>query len=438
MILTGKVRSGFSLTELMLALLITLVIGTGLMATFKSINASTSDSIRANDITTSLKSLSNQLRYDFSNAGRGLTDLSLYNIQYQFMNDFNSEANAGKNFYGITDHTREADGTSSITLQWFDYEINRGPESITPTFLFSFTNPAVTNPLDAGNLHSNSVAALNAVQEGDIFLVYSIAPMLTSNTSQYLRDEATKPAPWNNPALGPNTTVGNNAVLVQASVVGALTPPADSSLQNARAVTFGAVAGTVFSNNFPGGGLTRDMDPSAMLTNAPALTLANLSVDGSGAITQPQFLARKLGNSGNFHRVTYYVDTAASGMKTLMRQHNNDDPEVIAVNINDFQISLGFDVDPSIAPADVLLADQNGSVNANLTQPDSFWIEDSTGFPGGADNYHIFVGRHAIAAKISFTQSSLTDSWTGGPSQPVTRSFEQQFRVNSFLPMPYM
>lgn len=438
MILTGKVRSGFSLTELMLALLLTVIIGTGLMVTFKSIRAATSDSIRANGITTSLKSLSNQLRYDFSNAGRGFTDLSLYNIQYQFMNDFINEPNAGKNFYGITDHTREADGNSAITLQWFDYEINRGPTSITPTFLFSFANPGVTNPLDAGNLHSNSVNALTDVQEGDIFLVYSIAPMLTSNTSQYLRDEATKPAPWNNPALNPNTTVGNNAVLVQANAVGAITPPADSSLQNARAVTFGAVAGTVFNNNFPGGGLTRGMDPSATLTNAAALTLANLSVDGSGAITQPQFLARKLGNSNNFHRVTYYVETAPSGRKTLMRQHNNDDPEVIAVNIDNFQISLGFDVDPSIAPADVLLADQNGSVNANVNEPDSFWIEDGTAYPGSLEDYHIFVGRHAIAAKVSFTQSSLTDSWTGGPSQPVQRSFEQQFRVNSFLPMPYM
>ncbi len=438
MFLTGKVRSGFSLTELMLALLLTLIIGTGLMVTFKSIRSTTSDSIRANDITTSLKSLSNQLRYDFSNAGRGFTDLSLYNIQYQFMNDFINEPNVGKNFHGITDHTREADGNSAITLQWFDYEINRGAESITPTFVFSFANPAVTNPLDAGSLHSNNVNALNGVQEGDIFLVYSIAPMLTSNTSQYLRDEASKPAPWNNPALGPSTTVGNNAVLVQVNAVGAITPPATSSLQNERAVTFGAVAGTIFSNNFPGGGLTRGMDPAVTLTNASALTDASLAISSNGAVTSPQFLARKLGNSNNFHRVTYYVETAASGRKTLMRQHNNDDPEVIAINIDNFQISLGFDVDPAIAPANVLLADQNGSVNANISEPDSYWIEDSSAYPNGLDDYHVFVGRHAVAAKVSFTQSSLTDSWTGGPSQPVQRSFEQQFRINSFLPMPYM
>ncbi|CAM2005897.1 hypothetical protein [Acanthopleuribacter pedis] len=438
MILKGKVRLGFSLTELMLALLLTLIISSGLVATFRSIRSTTADSARTNSITTSLKSLSNQMRYDFLNAGKGLSDLSIYNVQYEFVPAFENEVNNGKFMYGVTDHIVDANGDSNITLQWFDYEVNRGMGSITPTFLFSFDDPNNSNPLTGGTIHSNNTGALDAVQEGDIFLVYNIQPMLTSNTSQYLRDEPTKPAPWNNANLQPDNGVGNNAVLVQVTNAGGRVAPADSSLQHSVPLTFGLVDGGVFTNNYPGGGLRRDMNGAAVITNAPALTLANLSVNGTGAITEPHFLARKLGNSSNFHRVTYYVETAPDGTRTLMREHNSDAPEVIATNINRFEVELGFDVNPATAPVNVLLADQNGSVSAVTSDPDAFWLASADAYPGSAEDYHVFTGRHAIAARVSFSLETQTETASLGAARRLERGFEQQFRINSFLPMPYM
>lgn len=438
MILTGKVRLGFSLTELMLALLLTVIITTGMVATFRSIRTTTADSARTNSITTSLKSLSNQMRQDFSNSGKGLTDLSLYNVQYQFMPGFNNEANNGQFLYGVTDHDLDGSGNSSITIQWFDYEVNRGMNSITPSFLFSFDDPNNPNPLTGGAIHSNNTAALDSVQPGDIFLVYNIQPMLTSNTSQYTRDEPDKPAPWNNENLQPENNVGNNAIVVQVTEVGARVAPGNSSLQHSVPLTFSAEPDHVFSNNYPGGGLRFGMDGGATITNAPALTQVDLAVNGSGQITLPHFVARKFGNSANFHRVTYFVETAGNGRQTLMRRHNDDDPEPIATNVTNFQVDLGFDVNPATAPAAVLLADQNGSVSGVQGNADAFWITDPDTYPGTPENYHIFMGRHAIAARVTFALETITDTASGGPPARAQRGFEQQFRINSYLPMPYM
>ncbi|CAM2068917.1 Prepilin-type N-terminal cleavage/methylation domain-containing protein [Sulfidibacter corallicola] len=435
-------RSGFSLTELMVTLVISIVVLGGLMASFSRINQSTRDASRSNDMTVSMNGLSTQLRHDFANAAKGLSDMSAMNIKYRFTPGFVAEVNNGNFFYGVTNHVEDGNGFSSITLQWFDYDLVGAEASTTPSFVFTLPGGGNAWPgqVVSGLVHSNNEDDLNLLQEGDVFLVYQTSA-LTQNEA-YQREDG-QPAAWNNPALNQPGTAKTDALLVQVSAMGGV-EASSLNLAFQRELQFTPAGDNMFDNDFPGGSI----DNVYAETGPQTLPDLGLNAQGDGdnkfAVQADIIIARRLSPGTGFHRVRYEVDLSGvhpntgQTVPTLLRFHNNDTPEVIAVGVTQFRISLGMDVDPSSDPGLVLLADMDGAVSVRDTL--TTWADSAADLGVSEDNYRIIIGRHAMVARVDFGLETLTSNLVkdSGTPDKQARSFSQQFKINTTLPTPYL
>ncbi len=416
----GRRRFGFSLTELMVSLLLAAIIMSGVAATFSQMRTSTGDQARTASLYSGVRGLNVQLHHDFSNAGRGLWDMSAYNIRYNFVDTFVAGGGQPRYFYGVTDHDVDG-GQSTIVLQWWDYDVMGDTNSKSPTFLFDLGSGAEF-PADGIFSTANLVGPANYLGEispGDIFLIHGNRARTTTAAYNQVEGEATA-AVWNHNDVGGLAEPTNTAVLLEVSRVGgvALTgDPAYGSLSQVQ-VDFTATADSYFSNDLEGDSMFFPFQrPSSFGDRDDWGNLDNM------------VYARKLGHRDDFHRVRYIVDNSGR-WPVLTRTHNNDTPEIILSNITDFSIFMGLDVTPGTVPANTLISDMDGTVNGTV---DELWAYEHTDYNTSYDDYQILIGRHAMAANITINSESTTETSKGYRPKA---SFNSRFRINTGLPQP--
>lgn len=418
----GQRRLGFSLTELMVSLLLASVIMSGVAATFSQMRTSAGDQARTAEVYSGVRGLNVQLHHDFSNAGRGLWDMSAYNIRYNFVDSFVSGTGLPRYFYGVTDHDVDGvSGQSTIVLQWWDYDVVGESSSKSPTFLFDLGSGASFPPDGVFSTAylvgpSNYLAEISA---GDIFLIHGNRARATTSAYNQIEGEATE-AVWNHADVGALPEPTNTAVLLEVSRVGGVALTGDPAYGNLSQVQvdFTATADSYFSNDLEGDSMVFPFQRPASFADREAWgNLDNM------------VYARKLGHRDNFHRVRYLVDNTGK-YPVLTRIHNNDNPEIILSNISDFSVYIGLDVSPGILPTTTLIRDMDGTVNGTA---DALWALNHTDYSASYDDYQTLIGRHAMAANVTIAAESTNETSKGYRPKA---SFNSRFRVNTGLPQP--
>jgi len=418
---TNKVMKGFSLIELMVAILITIIMVGGFVMALNSINTGTRNAARTSDLTNLSRGVFNLMQTDFYNASKGISDMNMYQIH------INSDlADSDENlFYGITNLTSADDGESDVELQWFNYHrklIDTDEKVISmPTFQSTSTwvvvdeSAAATNqPWDAAVppltfiSAQESDQALNDLKAGDFFILYRADMMSNSelNNLENLHDKVDATT-----ALWEEDKLLNGAMLLQAVSVDTDTTVPEKygigacledthSYHSARKVHFG---GTLFSNS---------LGTNIPQTNYSEADEGNrcigkwLTSEESKNLKQPRppektWLARKVGehselNGTNDHnRVRYYRDVDSD---TLIRVHNGEEM-IVASNVDFFEIQIGLDVTNTTDAWD-------GAVSIEETDN---WITNLTDVRTNVPSARALIHRHALAVKIIITFKSLRE-----------------------------
>ncbi|CAM2005891.1 PilW family protein [Acanthopleuribacter pedis] len=411
--------AGFSLTELMLTLLIAVTIYGGVAATFSEMRKGATDQSRSSALSGSIRGVNVQMQHDFANAGRGLWDLSAFNIRYNFSDSFVAGAQP-RYFHGVTDHdVEDISGQSTIIVQWFDYDVIGGNESKSPTFLFDL---GVGEDFPAGGLFTTAnfigpTAYLQTVEPGDIFVIYNNAARTTTSAYTDIEGEGTL-AVWNHEQVGGAVDPLNTAVLLEVSEVSPVEAVGSADYGNLQQITvnFAETGDSYFSPDMEG-------DSISFPFSRPAEA-------GDPRLLDNTMFARKLGSRDDFHRVRYIIDNTGT-YPTLMRIHNNDDPEVLMTNVTDFSIFLGLDVAPNIPPNSVQINHMDGTLSA--TDP-AAWAYEAADFGVSYDDYQTLLGRHALAANVLITAESTAETSDG---RLPTKSFNSRFRIANTVPLPF-
>jgi len=424
---------GFSLVEVLVTLAVTSVVMGGLVATFTSVTKGIDNTTKKSSQTNTMRGLSELMRKDFAAAGQGVSDLNAYNIRALI-----SEAVSGIDpgdpandlppyFYGVADVDYEdVNGRffSSVTLQWFEYDLATDNRA---TFFVSDyqweTSGTYTGPVV---LSTNSTEHATDLAEGDILVFYKLRVMYEEDA--YTED--TGPAIWN-AGFETNSKPDNEAIILQVKTVTSGAAGGFDDLSEKVAVTFHDSA--IFLNNYgAGNGIQTEIADS----DGDLAT----KLDNIGHPPGYAFIARKLGKENAFRRVSYSVRQMTSGDYVLVRTSNvgtDRYSEIVATDVEEFEIRLGLDVQVGIEPDDVQQADIDGYVQRsdNSSWTMSYVLNPSLPtWPAGItqDEFWISIGRHTLMADVLFTQN-VPDKLEGS----ITRSFRQQFRVNNnVLPMP--
>ena len=426
---THSRRSGFSIVEVLTTVAVTTVVMAGVVVTFNRITRSANNATRGSDLTNSTRGLGDMLRYDFAMAGKGINDLNALNIRHRFTDAFSGRQTGDPEpepfLYGIADVSEDANGFSEISLHWFDYDLTAGDSARNPTFIASgvwLTGATQTGPVI---LQSNNTDALDGLESGDMLLFYKLHIFNQEDSFQ-------TSAIWNAGITDNNGDPANEAIVLQVDQV--IDPTLGllgfSDLAGVKIVTF--TDGTVFSNTFPTdnildiafedyiGGLTSKLDATLNMPNYV-------------------FLARKLGDKNSFNRVQYKVDRESSTDPWVLLRTHNGVEEVVATRVTQFQVRLGLDVPIGRTPGAVDRDDMDGYVTSLNPASWTGGFADSSSNWGSltTSQFVQIIGRHTIAATVSFTQESAVKD-TGDADQSVKqRSFVRIYPTsNNTLPMP--
>jgi len=444
-----RTRSGFSLIEFMVALVITITLAGGFTLALNNITQGTRNAARSTDLTNLSRGVFKIMQADIYNASKAFSDLNLYQIHCR--------ADTGADmFYGISDLDRPGGiGDSELELQWFDYhrewtDIN-GVDYSVPTFMSTTTwlvdDPSVepggaagggvpwTSPIPSLNFMSPLAEdpELKNLEAGDYILLYrnDLLYDIEANSLQNMMDHIdTSTGLWDENELN------NGAILLQvAGVANSVVDPEyekdgeNFGMVSAVSVSFG---GPRFSSNIDVTDLSNYTEPETSSrylyghfeTYAPK---AKQIKPPEGA-----WLARKVGESRDdiesLNRVFYYIDTTS---ETLVRSYNGS-TMVLASNVESFDITVGLDVTD-------LAESWDGAVKM---EEDTYWIGSFAELPFPIDHAKALVGRHALAVKINITFKTLREDSSDTDLSPTAgdrfkrRTFEQVIRLkNSHLPM---
>jgi hypothetical protein len=189
--------------------------------------------------------------------------------------------------------------------------------------------------------------------------------------------------------------------------------------------------GPIFDNNPP------DTNRLTTKWEKPAEVFSTGMSDTLG-IPKTTFLARKLGDGDSFSRIHYYVTRASDDDPVVLVRASNGVEQVVATGVTDFSIRLGIDVPLDTNPSAVQRANMDGYVSRLDSSAWSRGYEDTVNPWSSLSNadFKRIIGRHTVAAEVTFTQQSLQTDTAEKDAPHRTRSFVQQFTIpNAKLPM---
>jgi prepilin-type N-terminal cleavage/methylation domain-containing protein len=426
-------RRGFSLVEIMVTIAVSTLVLSGIVLTFNRITASANNAARGSSLTNTTRGLADLIKYDLQSAGRGIADLSALDIRYRFTPEYSGWESGDPEpepyFYGIEDLIfNQTDETTEIILHTFDYDYSASGKGKNPTFVIAFDDDE--NWPDTGAyvgpvyLASNSQADLEGLANGDIIIFYK----------QHVFAEASAfedHAIWNAGIVDVDGNPDNEALILQVGTVGDITAESHAlGLDFEAAVTF--QYGPIFDNNPP------DTNRLNTRWEKPAETFSTGMSDTLG-IPKNTFLGRKLGDGNSFNRIHYYVTRASDDDPIVLIRSVNGVEQVVATGVTDFSIRLGIDVPLDLSPDSI---DRKTHMDGYVSRLDSSaWtrgFEDTVNPWASLSNadFKRVIGRHAIAAEVSFTQESLEGDTAEKDGHNRSRTFVQQFTIaNAKLPM---
>ena len=426
----SRVKSGFSLVEMMTAIAITTVVMTGVVVTFSRVTKSADNAERSSAITNTSRGLADILRSDFIAAGKGFSDLKALDIHFRFGPGFRvSGSRSDLLMYGIADlYYKPDDTTSEIILHYFDYDIRENP-----TFIFHTEETwgeSGTTTYTEGYVISSDVGALDEIQgiEDGIWLIYKYDWLVKA-----AEDGMTI---WNTGYNGDDPL--NHGIILQAGTTGVVEtgayadhylgddPDTGDSLGSQMKLNFSD--GPIFSNDLGGNAIKT---PLVKAANSVPATL-DRGPDGSHyRFPEGYWLARYLGDGNSFNRISYYIQrgSAPGDPDVLIRDHNGE-IAALATEVEEFTVNIGIDSDVGIGPTFVTKAMADGLIS-RVGDVDNWTTGQEQDARWDSLSVHEFkqiLGRHAIQAEVTFTQvSHKVDG---------DRSFVQLYRiVNGSLPL---
>jgi len=431
-----KTNRGFTLMELMVTISVTMVVLAGMMTMFTKINQSVVDTQRNNDFTFQNRSLVDLLRQDFTKAGKGMNDFSVFNVNHQFNVDFAGTASDGR-LYPVADIAYDdTTQTSEIVLHYFDYDIS-GVAINSPTF-FAILDAGDANAFGDGmtyiNMLSNDETSIDSLAVGDIVMIYRFDALRQSKAFQ-----EPDQSPWVDLRLDGFRT--NDAILLEVTEVAdkESVGTGDTSIQFKRTIKFGE--GDVFTNNIDTSNIETRFEtgidnPDEVIDQMATWLFESSESNVPGLWQKGLFFARKLGNAESFRRIHYRVENR-SGTQVLMRIENGTE-EIIAENVQQFQIYLGVDVPKGFDPAVIQNDQMDGYVtSADFDQWTRAYNDPANSWSVTQEQFGQIIGRHSIAAMVKLVQQvSYPDPRTGEETLK-DRAFEHQFKLSMSRPSQY-
>lgn len=436
--MSRSLKKGFSLVELMTTLAVTAVVITGVVATFNKITKSTDNAAKAVNLTNSARGLASILASDFANAGRGFSDLISLDIRFRFDPDFYAFPGGKEvdlNMYAITDLAYDdANEISEITLHWFDYDVREAP-----SFIFQPSAAEVASgnwgngqtTFTGGRLYTNDTDKLEELAQGDMLLLYNLAPMVSSG-------DATR-TPWYS-----HGTRNQGLILQVASTANYTENPTmetNTHLGMAGYIEVTFSDGPIFSNTIDSE-FANVMDDETSSIKTYMVSTTDIRTKGY-SLPETVWVARRLGGPDDFNRVTYEV-VQGDGTNVLVRRYNGD-PEIVATDVERFSVSLGLDVHPTEL-ADMEFMDPT-EVDGLVSRLDGdLWTKgknvDSRFDSLSDEEFKIAIGRHAMQVEVDFQQLGAEDKAENETTNPdgstgtyrKRRGFVQQYRLRNISP----
>lgn len=436
----NRKHKAFSLVEVIVSIAVTAVIVTGATVAYSQISRSSTNSMAKSEQTNSLRGVSEMMRADFTAAGKGASDLNMYNIHYMLTDELTglSPADAGADhnpyFYGVGNLDYETVGNknfSKVTLQWFEFDAD--DETAQPTFFVSLTNGAWDNSggyVDALTLSTAKQEYVDSLQPGDFIVLYRVGVMYEASAYDNV-------AIWNAGLQDQNNDPAGEAVILQVDTIGdAAANEGYDDLTFKKSITF---RDDVVMTTFP----SEDYRMKPDVTEPLGTNLVD-QVNNMGHPPAATFMVRRLGPEDAYQRVEYFVQQTPGQEKySLIRSANNGTKtmteEVVVSNVTTFDIRLGLDVPVNILPEDVVRDDMDGYVSNtdvnNWTM--GLAVSEPYGLPEfdgsfSPREFKIIIGRHALMADVLF-ETSGDDVFDNS----FERGFRQQYRIyNNTLPMP--
>ena len=412
-------RRAFTLTEMLVGILISFLLVGGLIATFNAVNLGVKNASRSNDLTQITRNVFNLLNADLTSAGRGISDLGAYQIHFGHSLKTNDEPF----FFGIVGQP-ELNGSSQVIFQWFEYDMLGSP-----TYVVTNVNGGGLSDGDPWGSPPSSVElvtnfiddpAMSELGEGDIFLLYNPELMYNKpDIHEKIYTEINGDYTWNEVALN------NGAMILQATSVEVDGP------NGIAKVSFGEGKSFLTGFNPPENAysqMTGTMEQA--MTAALADAKSGSSANGTPNQVKPPvnaWLARKLSSGEGFRRVRYFLNPDNA---LIRRDESLGQPEdmVVATNVEEFDFFVGTDVVNPLAQSD-----PNEWDNAVAITDDASWL-------GAANTTQevVRIGRHAVAAQMRITVKSLIRNVQAETEDTYkTRTFEKNWRLrNNHTPLP--
>lgn len=419
-------KRAFSMVEMMVAVMIMTLIMGGVTVAFVRMNEALDDTRKGTDLTNSSRGLFQLLSQDISSAGRGFNDLTGFEMRYNLNTSFGSGGDQGM-LYGISDVSHDG-AFSSFTLNWFNFDLTGGAATKHPSFVVH--NPdglGAGTSIDWLNFYSNDQTLLGEVEVGDVFVIYRFDTLK-------MTDELTEANPWNDV----NFDAANDAMIAE---VASITPPLvtpdgaeESVLTYQSTVTFG---GSVFLDSYSFDPVETVMPEIGTFENNVAAKMRDTS-DGDSknpAYFPPKsvFIARRLGSAKDFNRVSYYVDQTGSS-NALIRERNGF-VEIVAIGITKFDVLVGIDGVPGVAPGSMVYGQNDG--NISILDEDQ-WVRSGAEWGVSGGDWETLIGRHAQSLWIQMEMEGQSVQTTAAGSQDARkkRGFSEIFRLKNPLPVP--
>jgi prepilin-type N-terminal cleavage/methylation domain-containing protein len=428
----SRIKSGFSLVEVMVAIAITSIVMTGVVVTFSRVTKSAENAELSSAITNTSRGLADILRSDFTAAGKGFSDLKALDIHFRFHQDYyvySSPIREDKLMYGITDlFYNVSNTTSEITFHYFDYDIRENP-----TFIFHTNETwgeAGTTTYNEGYVISTDLEALDKIKgvKDGIWLIYKYDWLVkTADDGETI---------WN---TAPDDGIPlNHGIILQAGTTGDvetgtyadhyLGMDADTGDSLGRQMKLNFSDGPIFSNQLSGNAI------ETPLVQAAESVPAKLDRGASGnhyRFPTGYWLARYLGDAYSFNRVSYSIQRgSAPGDPDVLVREQNGELAALATEVEEFTVRIGIDSDVGVSPGSVTATMADGLIS-RVTEIENWTTgqqQDSRWSGLSAEEFKKILGRHAIQAEVTFTQAS---SQVEGD-----RSFDQVYRiVNGSLPL---
>lgn len=429
-------NKGFTLMELMVTISVTMVVLAGMMTMFTKINQSVVDTQRNNDFTFQNRSMVDLLRQDFVKAGKGMNDFSVFNLHHQFNSTFADTPSDGL-LYPVADIAYDdSTQTSEIVLHYFDYDIS-GVAINSPTFFAILDAGDASTFGDAMtyiNLFSNDESSIDTLAEGDIVMLYRFDALRQSKAYKL-----TDKSPWNDLRIDGFRT--NDAILLEVIEVEdkESVGTGETSIQFKRRIKFGE--GEVFTNGLDTTNIETRFEngidnPESIVDEMATWLFESSESDVPGLWQKGLFFARKLGNSDSFRRIHYRVENR-SGTSVLLRIENGVE-EIVAENVQQFQVFLGVDVPKGFDPVTIQNDQMDGYVtSADFDQWTRAYNDPANSWSVTEDQFAQIIGRHSVAAMVKMVQQvAYPDPRTGEPTLK-DRAFEHQFKLSMTRPSQY-